>query len=188
MEAALRRTELRELSHDQRVCVSKCQSLARSLIETIASEWTPNQYSGWPAFWYLFQACTIPLLSLYTWREQNPHVDDLNYQVQTAIRLFKDLEPWDNTAKRTHDLMTMLYGAYTRSLKPVSSLQTPGPMASIEATMVRETALQQQQSKTWSDLAAWDSLYNFQDLDLDFLEMGPSGSGWDFSAELHGFE
>ena len=86
-------------------------------MESIASEWTQNQFSGWPAACYLFQACTIPLLSLYTFREDSLHTEDWNQQVRKAMELLKEMEPWSIAAKRTYELISHLYDARSGGLE-----------------------------------------------------------------------
>ncbi|KAG0644958.1 Regulatory GAL4 [Hyphodiscus hymeniophilus] len=104
MEATLRHIPFQELNGDQKVCVRKCQLLAGQAIENVASEWTQNQYSGWPAVWFLFQACIIPLLSLYGFNDDSQQIDNWNQQVLKAVQLFKEMEPWSIAARQTHEL------------------------------------------------------------------------------------
>lgn len=186
MEAALRHLEFQDLCQEQRVCVNKCQTLARSSIEMIASEWTPNQYSGWPASWYLFQACIIPLLSLYTFKEYSLQAEDWNLQVQKAIHLFKELEPWDNTARRQHELISLLYNAHNNNLKLTTSHSTTAPL--MKAPSAAESLYSEQllQNRNWSEMPLWGSLFNFEDLDVNFLEPGSNVNGWNL--DLQGFD
>ncbi|KAH8703624.1 fungal-specific transcription factor domain-containing protein, partial [Talaromyces proteolyticus] len=109
MEATLRHIPFQELQGEQKVCVRKCQSLAGKAIENIASEWTQNQYSGWPAVWFLFQACTIPLLSLYGFNDDLENTEGWKKQVERAIKLFEEMKPWSIAAHQTHVFVSLLY-------------------------------------------------------------------------------
>ncbi|KAH8807166.1 fungal-specific transcription factor domain-containing protein [Xylogone sp. PMI_703] len=202
MEAALRHINCGDLTQEQKVCVSKCQNLARNAIYSIASEWTRNQYSGWPASWYLFQACIIPLLSLYTFRDTcRQQVEEWSMQVQKALEVFMELEPWDNTAKRQHELISLLFNAHIESLKPSigtvamvegsRASQMPGQLGleylQNEQSQTQPHPVPQQQNRFWNESTPWDYVFNYQDLYFDFPEIGNTGpAGWDLG--LHNFD
>lgn len=196
MEAALRHINASDLTQEEKVCVSKCQSLAKNAIYGISSEWTRDQYSGWPASWYLFQASIIPLLSIYTFRDAgSQQVEEWSLQVQKALEAFIELEPWDNTAKRQHELISLLYNAHMESLKPnVDQMvaangsqmsQPPGAETGALGTQYMHTDQpQQQQNRFWNEAIPWDYVFNYEDLYFDFPEMsGTAPNGWDFGLQ-----
>jgi hypothetical protein len=182
MEATLRRVAFQELHSDQKVCVRKCQSLASQAIENIASEWMQNQYSGWPAVWFLFQACIIPLLSLHGFRDDTQQSEDWCQQVLKAIRLFKEMEQWSIAAHKTHELVSLLYDAYRESLasnaNPLESTSTC--MSSASHLDNPQPILTPTQNHNMAEWTLWEGLLNFPDSmfpasafpDLNFPDLG----------------
>lgn len=128
-----------------RKCITLSGEMLESV--NVRSSEQPNQYIAWPATWYLLQACMVPLLCLYVFRADgyNPdarqdeahgsrgrtdfrHPDlitsqvhqireDSHRQIQTTLRLMKDMEPWAIASKRMHDLISLLYSARDQSLR-----------------------------------------------------------------------
>jgi hypothetical protein len=189
MEATLRRVPFQELHNDQKVCVRKCQSLASQAIENISSEWTQNQYSGWPAVWYLFQACTIPLLSLFSFNNDLQQTEDWRQQVQKSIQLFKAMEQWSLVARQTHELISLLYEAFCKSLISNPNTQEDTPVGFSDGSQSIMPSTQTHGIVQWS---MWEGLFNFPDLgfpvagfpDLTFPEMGLGTNTWDIPLEM----
>jgi hypothetical protein len=183
MEATLRHIPFQALHSEQKICVRKCQSLASQAIDNIASEWTQNQYSGWPAVWFLFQASIIPLLSLHCLSDDLQQSEDWGQQVQKAIRLLKEMEQWSIAARQTHELVSLLYDSYRKSLSPNPNtlegtsafMSSTGPLDNSHSTVM---ATQNQNMVEWP---LWEGLFNFPDLmfpvtafpDLNFPDQGP---------------
>ncbi|KKA20215.1 clr-2 [Rasamsonia emersonii CBS 393.64] len=169
--AVLRRVAFQDLDADQKVCVRKCQSLARNAIECIGSEWSENQFSGWPAVWYLFQASIIPLLCLYSFKDESHHVDDWNQQVQKSIDLLRKMEPWSVAAKRSCELISMLYDTYKETLKTdvlPSETARPTPPDHFFAADVAPPLPTGPPDST--SLSLWDGL--FDSAEPDFPDLG----------------
>jgi hypothetical protein len=164
LDAVMRHVSFSELDADQKVCVRKCQSLARSSIESISAEWTQNQYSGWPAVWYLFQACVIPLICLYSFNddENRQHVDEWDRQVRFSIDLLRDMGPWSVAAKSTCELVSTLYDSYREGrnteISDVSRSSLPSQFfaAEIHPSLRQATGLSD--STGW---ALWDENFDF---------------------------
>jgi hypothetical protein len=179
LDAVLRRVGFQDLDADQKVCVRKCQSLARHSIEIIGSEWSDNQFSGWPAVWFLFQACSIPLLCLYSFKDDSQHIDDWDGQVQTSIDLFRKMEPWGVAAKRTYELVSLLYETYKETLKadtiPSESARSVLPDQFFPAAVPQSVPMGAPDSTGWS---LWDGL--FDSAAPDFPELGFGMDGLDF--------
>ncbi|OQU96958.1 Fungal Zn2-Cys6 binuclear cluster domain-containing protein [Cladophialophora immunda] len=145
MEAVLHRIPFGGLTSDQRLCVRKCLTLSGETIDSVKtrSSELPNQYIAWPSTWYLLQICMVPLLSLYVFRgdvndqasQADPahHLgfrhtgsvkdqvrqirDECHRQVQTTLRLMKEMEPWAVASGKMHDLITHLYEARDQHLR-----------------------------------------------------------------------
>ncbi|EXJ69864.1 uncharacterized protein A1O5_06936 [Cladophialophora psammophila CBS 110553] len=146
MEAVLHRIPFGGLTSDQRLCVRKCLTLSGETIDSVKtrSSELPNQYIAWPSTWYLLQICMVPLLSLYVFREDGSdqghsqtdavhHLgfrhpgsvkdqvrqirDECHRQVQTTLRLMKEMEPWAVASGKMHDLITHLYEARDQHLR-----------------------------------------------------------------------
>ncbi|OAP64574.1 hypothetical protein AYL99_00546 [Fonsecaea erecta] len=145
MEAVLHRIPFGALTSDQRLCVRKCLTLSGETIDSvkIRSSEMPNQYIAWPSTWYLLQICMVPLLSLYVFREDvndqgsqadlGHHFgfrhsgsvkdqvrqvrDECHRQVQTTLRLVKEMEPWAVASGKMHELITHLYEARDQHLR-----------------------------------------------------------------------
>jgi hypothetical protein len=193
MEATLRRIPFQELHSDQRVCVKKCQSLASQAIENIASEWVQNQYSGWPAVWFLFQACTIPLLSLHSFSDDTHHSEDWSQQVLKVIRLFKEMEQWSIAARKTHELVSLLYDAYRKTL--ASNPNTVESMSAYLSSAIHADnplpTVTPTQNHNMSEWPLWEGLFNFPDSvfpvsafpDLNFSDLGPWADTLEYPTE-----
>ncbi|RFU35287.1 hypothetical protein B7463_g1036, partial [Scytalidium lignicola] len=123
--------------------------------------------------------------------------EEWNLQVQKALQVFIKLEPWDNTARRQHELISLLYNACIESLKPnfntavmIEGLRVqqlpgagPGPLGS-EYLHSEQQQQQQQQNRFWNETTPWDYVFNYQDLYFDFPEMGGAGpNGWDLGLQ-----
>jgi hypothetical protein len=194
MEATLRGIPFQELHSDQKICIRKCQSLAGQAIEGIASEWTQNQYSGWPAVWFLFQACTIPLLSLYGVNGDSQQKEVWNQQVQKAIHLFKEMDQWSIAARQTHGIVSLLYDAYHKSLASNSdALECRSTSTSSARSLVSpQPVMAPTQNHNSVELPLWEGLFNFPDLvfpvsvfpDLNFPEFGPGAETSDIPMEM----
>ena len=193
MEAALRRIPFQQLDTNQKVCVRKCQSLASQAIHDISLEWTKNQYSGWPAAWHLFQACIIPLLSLYGFKDDLQQIETWTLQVEKAIQVFEEMQRWSIAARQTHHVVSLLYEAYQRlqRLNDSALEATPGVMASVWPSEDSQPVLPPSQSQNTVDWPLWEGLSNFPDLmsptaafpDLNFPELGPGMNVWDMPGQ-----
>ncbi|OZJ02364.1 hypothetical protein BZG36_04478 [Bifiguratus adelaidae] len=192
LDAALRRVSLRELTPDENVCISKCHAIAKEAIESIASEWTENQFSGWPAVWFLFQACIIPILCIYSYRDDTQQLDEWNQQVQKSITLFQEMEPWSVAARKTRELVCLLFEAskVTRdqNLFQVTTDRMVHPHPELTGPM---TPVQPQGSCGGGML--WEGFFDFPELDFPELGVGVNGpaystDGIDWEQPEHRFE
>ena len=115
-------------SQEDLAAVSTCRAIAKQNIEDIAREWTPNQMLGWNGVWLMYQASTIPLVSLF-WESWNtPLVRDCQAQIETVLEAFEGMADWSLAARRSREVLSKLYEASKRPLtRPVSPKPgTPG--------------------------------------------------------------
>ncbi|KAJ9617260.1 hypothetical protein H2200_000981 [Cladophialophora chaetospira] len=145
MEAVLYRTPFSELTSDQRLCIRKCLTLSGETIDSVKlrSSEPPNQYISWPSTWYLLQISMVPLLTLYVFKVNtneeglraslpNPHMnfkhssagdqvrqirDECHKQVQSTLRLMKEMEPWAVASGKMHDLISHLHKSRDQQLR-----------------------------------------------------------------------
>lgn len=101
--------------------VEKCREIAKQTIEDISREWTRNQINGWNAVWFLYQACMIPLVSIF-WENWNPgQVREWQGQVEMVIDLMAAMSDWSLAARRSREVVCKMYEASKRPLTRVSS-------------------------------------------------------------------
>ncbi|CAI6336500.1 unnamed protein product [Periconia digitata] len=112
LSAALRRCPFNDLSADEKVAVGKCRILAAKTIEDMSNECQPDLISGWNAVWFVFQACMVPLVSLFSDTSMPEEVRKWMATIETAIAFFERSKPWSIAAKRSMDAVAKLYQAY----------------------------------------------------------------------------
>ncbi|KAF5548574.1 lactose regulatory [Fusarium phyllophilum] len=94
-----------EVDHN---AIEKCQELSKTAIKDIANSWLSHQMSGWNAVWFLYQAAMIPLLSML-WKPQSAAVPEWRNQVQTALRLFEEMQDWSLTARCSKGVVNQIF-------------------------------------------------------------------------------
>ena len=117
MRSALPDTHSRILSPDEISAVVKCRIAASKAIEDIAMNWQPNQLSGWNGTWFLYQACIIPLVSIFM-DPTNAEIEQWRHQVEISLDLFDRLVDWSLAARRTKEVVVRVYEASKASSAP----------------------------------------------------------------------
>ncbi|KAF2874204.1 fungal-specific transcription factor domain-containing protein [Massariosphaeria phaeospora] len=112
LNTALRRCPFSALSAEEKVAVGKCRIIAAKTIEDIASECLPDLISGWNAVWFTFQACMVPLVSLFSDTSLPEEIEKWCASIETALNFFERSKPWSIAAKRSMDAVSKLYRAY----------------------------------------------------------------------------
>ncbi|KAF2261755.1 hypothetical protein CC78DRAFT_340231 [Lojkania enalia] len=112
LSTALRRTPFASLSAEEKVAVGKCRIIAAKTIEDISTECLPDLISGWNGVWFVFQACMIPLVSLFSDSSMLEEVEKWKSSLETALAFFERSKPWSIAAKRSLDAVSRLYEAY----------------------------------------------------------------------------
>lgn len=112
LNAALRRCPFNSLSADEKVAVGKCRIVAAKTIEDMSNECQPDLISGWNAVWFAFQACMVPLVSLFSDTSMPDEIQKWMATIETALAFFERAKPWSIAAKRSMDAVSKLYQAY----------------------------------------------------------------------------
>ncbi|KAH7110845.1 fungal-specific transcription factor domain-containing protein [Dendryphion nanum] len=112
LNAALRHCPFANLSAEEKVAVSKCRLIAAKTIEDISHDCLPDLISSWNAVWFTFQACMVPLVSLFSDSTLPEEAKKWRASIEVALDFFERSKPWNIAAKRTHDAVAKLYQAY----------------------------------------------------------------------------
>lgn len=128
LTTALRRCTWSSLTADEKVAVEKCRAMASITIEEISRDCMPDLISGWNAVWFCFQACMIPLVSLFSDASQPEEVEKWKASIETALAFFDRARDWSIAAKRSADAVSRLYTAYkTQKTTPQQPSVPPTP-------------------------------------------------------------
>jgi len=130
LTTALRHASWASLSADEKVSVGKCRLIACKTIEDISRDCMPDLISGWNAVWFCFQACMVPLVSLFSDPSIPEEVERWKASVETALSFFEAVKDWSIAAKKSKDAVARLYAAYKTqaSTLPISQ-RTQAPMS-----------------------------------------------------------
>jgi hypothetical protein len=112
LTTALRRCTWADLSAEEKVAVGKCRSVACITIEEISRDCMPDLISGWNAVWLCFQACMVPLVSLFSDASVPAEVESWQSSIETALDFFSRVADWSIAAKRSGDAVSRIYTAY----------------------------------------------------------------------------
>lgn len=110
--AALRRCPFSSLSAEEKVSVGKCRIVAARTIEDISNECLPDLISGWNAVWFTFQACMVPLVSLFSDTSMPEETEKWCTSIEIALAFLARSKPWSIAAKRSLDAVSRLYQAH----------------------------------------------------------------------------
>lgn len=108
LSTALKRTPFANLSAEEKVAVGKCRVIAAQNIEDISKECTPDLISGWNAVWFCFQACMIPLISLFADISNPDEVAKWRSQIEMALAFFDRMERYSVAAKKSREAIARL--------------------------------------------------------------------------------
>ncbi|KAK2600259.1 hypothetical protein QQS21_004977 [Conoideocrella luteorostrata] len=113
-----------ELYPEQRQILDRCCSIAAETIDSTASYWSPNRIHVWNQAWYLFQACTVPLLAIAMERNMQQYHPQLSppasekvlpwqTSLAKALETFVEMRPSMRVSDRSPDIVSALYEALT---------------------------------------------------------------------------
>ncbi|KAF2124871.1 hypothetical protein P153DRAFT_426386 [Dothidotthia symphoricarpi CBS 119687] len=125
LTTALRRCEWSSLTAEEKITVGKCRLIASKTIEDMSKECMPDLISGWNAVWLCFQACMVPLVSLFSDASMPDEVEKWKTSIETALCFFERVRDWSIAAKRSGDAVLGLYQAYKTHASTCSAQQTP---------------------------------------------------------------
>lgn len=113
-----KRKRVQEANLDQRHSVEACCVVAAEAIDAIVLHWSPTRPQVWNSGWYLFQACTVPLLAMSM--ERNTHTTSSSKEFASwqeslakALRAFADMRPLMRTSDRSPDIVSAMYDGLT---------------------------------------------------------------------------
>lgn len=132
-----RRKIVEDLLQDQRQTLERCCTIAADAIDAIALYWTPNRFLVWSSGWYLFQACTVPLLAMAMERNLTrgpgvlPHGPATTSRqfaawqesLAKALGAFSEMRAWMRNSDRSPDIVSAMYEALTADTDAV--VRTP---------------------------------------------------------------
>ncbi|KKY18315.1 putative fungal specific transcription factor domain containing protein [Diplodia seriata] len=108
LSTALKRVPFTNLSAEEKVAVGKCRVIAAQNIEDISKECTPDLISGWNAVWFCFQACMVPLISLFSDISNPDEVAKWRSQIEMALAFFDRMERYSVAAKKSGEAIARL--------------------------------------------------------------------------------
>ena len=130
LTTALRRNSSSMLSTDERVAIEKCRALAHETIEDISQECMPDIISGSNAVWFCFQACMVPLVSLFSDPSVPEEVEKWKSSIETTLQFLDSVKDWSITAKRSGEVIAQLYIAYKTQISAMATPQANQPVLS----------------------------------------------------------
>jgi hypothetical protein len=144
LTTALRRCTWATLTAEERIAIEKCRTVANTTIEEISRDCMPDLISGWNAVWFCFQACMVPLVSLFSDASRPEEVEKWKASIETALAFFDRVRDWSIAAKRSADAVARLYAAYK-----THAMTTP-QQPSIPTTPQMQQQQQQQQQQDYT--------------------------------------
>lgn len=127
LTTALRRCSWANLTAEEKIAVEKCRTAASTTIDELNRDCMSDLISGWNAVWFCFQACMVPLVSLFSDASQPEEVEKWKASIETALTFFDRIKDWSIAAKRSADAVSRLYAAY-------KAQKTTSPQPSIPPT------------------------------------------------------
>ncbi|KAK7535299.1 fungal-specific transcription factor domain-containing protein, partial [Phyllosticta citribraziliensis] len=109
LRAALRKTPYAMLTAEDKVAVGKLRVIAGQTIKDMSEECTEDLISGWNAVWFCWQACLIPLISLFYDLGNMEEIDKWQGQVEAALEFVERIKDYSVAARKTKERMAYLY-------------------------------------------------------------------------------
>ena len=111
LATSLRRVPFADLSAEEKIAVGKCRLNAAQTIEDISTECPEDLISGWNAVWFVYQACMVPLVSLFTDMSKPEETDKWQQQIETAMQFLERMKLWSVAANRSLEVVSKLLEA-----------------------------------------------------------------------------
>ncbi|GKU11053.1 unnamed protein product [Fusarium langsethiae] len=118
-------TKKHPLGQSELQMAEMCGNIATEAIDAIAIHWVPNRIQAWNSAWYLFQACTVPLLSLAigsSLRLNGIETDPLeacHMNLNKALEIFSEMKPWMRASDRAPDMVAVLFQALSENAEGI---------------------------------------------------------------------
>lgn len=164
LTTSLRRARNGQIQPDEIEVVERCRSIALTTVAAIQEDWFPIQLCARSLNWFLFQACMVLLLSLFS-EPNHPDVHQWTVSMEVSLDLFEKMSPWGLTIRRTREVIQLIYGA-----SQATATQT-------QPDSFLEQDVRWEPSVFW-DSANWDALLGFTEFDFE---------GTDFWSDVSGF-
>ncbi|GJN69018.1 hypothetical protein PLICBS_003064 [Purpureocillium lilacinum] len=123
--------KLGELMPEQRHMLNMCCQVATEAIDSTARYWMPNRIQVWNMGWYLFQACSVPLLCIAIEKNMqqsslppNENVAAWQSSLAKALETFTEMRPWMRASDRSPDIVSAIYEAVIAT-EADGTLRTP---------------------------------------------------------------
>jgi hypothetical protein len=118
-------TKKHPLGQSELQMAEMCGNIATEAIDAIAIHWVPNRIQAWNSAWYLFQACTVPLLSLAIGSslklggtETDP-LEACHTNLNKALEIFSEMKPWMRASDRAPDMVAVLFQAVSENAEGI---------------------------------------------------------------------
>lgn len=102
------------LPEEKRI-VDECRHITSDIVADIAKDWFPIQLCVRNSAWFLFNACMVPLLSLFS----HPNHEDVikwQHDIEVSLGLFEKFSDWSLTERRTRDVVSTIYAVSKNSM------------------------------------------------------------------------
>ncbi|MCJ1479561.1 hypothetical protein MMC13_008247 [Lambiella insularis] len=172
MRGLLQESSLKTLSSDEISAIGKCRTAASKAIDDIGHHLQPNQLSGWNGAWFLYQACMVPLVSIFM-DPTNKGAGDWRQQIEAALELFDRMADWSLAARRTKEVVSRVYEAS-------KGCNAPNALDSVDMLEVQGNWDELNGGSFWDNMM-WDTFPDNLDLSLNGLadfEPYPNGDLW----------
>ncbi|KAF2641895.1 hypothetical protein P280DRAFT_541382 [Massarina eburnea CBS 473.64] len=154
LSTALRRCPFNVLSAEEKVAVGKCRIVAAKTIEDMSNECQPDLISGWNAVWFTFQACMVPLVSLFSDTSMPEEAGKWKASIETALAFFERSKPWSIAAKRSLDAVSKLYQAYKAQSAILTQPEQPPVPISVQQQQQQQQFVNNMQGMQGFDYSA----------------------------------
>lgn len=108
------RTSHSDLSSDDQVVVQRCRSIASEIISDVQKDWFPIQQVVRNSVWFMFQACMVPMLSLFS-DPSHEDADIWRMDVETSLSLCNEMSSWSPIIQRTREVISAIYEVSSNS-------------------------------------------------------------------------
>ncbi|KAE9369807.1 hypothetical protein N431DRAFT_560544 [Stipitochalara longipes BDJ] len=113
LTTAMLRKSHSELPTEEQAVLQKCRSIASEIIVDVRKDCFPVQQVVRNSVWFLFNACMVPLLSLFS----DPNHEDVKIwrrDVENSLSFCDEMSSWSLVIRRTREAIFAIYEASDR--------------------------------------------------------------------------